>query len=854
MLGGRLWLWHPNLLRAFSLAAFVLSAPQLQAQTDIENCRKLLKSGEYEKAVDAAQEEMRKRFADEEWSVLCLQAMMSLGRYAEAKAVLEEGLIQHSRGLRVRLIGHEVYLRNGEPQQARQMLEEIEYLFARSQRRYLDPEDMVALGRVALKLGSDPRLILEGFYDRAKQADPLCRSAYLATGELALNKHDDQVAATAFSQGIEKFPEDADMHFGLAEALSSSDSEKAHAALAKTLELNSRHVPAILFSADFLISSEQYDKAEEALAKALAINPRHHEAWAYRAVLAHLRGDYPHERACRAAALQSWPEDPSVDHLLGKKLSQKYRFEEGARFQWTALTFDPGYLPAKIQLSQDLLRLGREEEGWRLASESHEKDEYDVVTFNLMQLRDRIEAFRTLTDDDIILRMDPREAEIYGSQVMRLLLEAKEMLGKKYGFELKQPVTVEIFPQQSDFAVRTFGMPGGAGYLGVCFGHVITANSPASQRANPTNWKSVLWHEYCHVVTLQLTANKMPRWLSEGISVYEERQANPAWGQRMNPTYRKMILEGELTPVGRLSGAFLNPKSGQHLQFAYYESSLVVEYLIEKFGFENLKAILHDLGAGMPINAALERHTGLPISVLEEQFEKYAKARAESLAPDLDWTTDGLPTPPEATEEDLRKWLAEHPKSYGGLMALAKFLLASEQWEAAKEPLQKLLELYPNRAGSDSPLWLLATVYRKLGDTEAELSVLRRLAEIDDSAVNAYVRLLELDWDTKNWQQLRQNAERLLSVDPLRRDVQWYYGRAAEELEDPESAIAGYASLVALEPADPAEVHFRLARLLQHRDKDLAKRHVLLALEAAPRFRDAQALLLSLVDPTPDSN
>ena len=108
---------------------------------------------------------------------------------------------------------------------------------------------------------------------------------------------------------------------------------------------------------------------------------------------------------------------------------------------------------------------------------------------------------------------------------------------------------MEIFAKQKDFGVRTFGMPGNPGFLGVCFGCVITANSPASQMPSPANWESVLWHEFCHTVTLTLTKNKMPRWLSEGISVYEERQANPAWGQRMNPSYRSMILDKDLTPI-----------------------------------------------------------------------------------------------------------------------------------------------------------------------------------------------------------------------------------------------------------------------------------------------------------------
>ena len=77
--------------------------------------------------------------------------------------------------------------------------------------------------------------------------------------------------------------------------------------------------------------------------------------------------------------------------------------------------------------------------------------------------------------------MDPREADIYGADVLALLERAHATLTKKYGLTLDEQTIVEIFPDQKDFAIRTFGLPGGAGYLGVCFGRVITANSPAAR-------------------------------------------------------------------------------------------------------------------------------------------------------------------------------------------------------------------------------------------------------------------------------------------------------------------------------------------------------------------------------------
>jgi hypothetical protein len=52
--------------------------------------------------------------------------------------------------------------------------------------------------------------------------------------------------------------------------------------------------------------------------------------------------------------------------------------------------------------------------------------------------------------------------------------------------------------------------------------------------------------------------------------------------------------------------------------------------------------------------------------------------------------------------------------------------------------------------------------------------------------------------------------------------------------------------MLLLDPPDPAEVHFRLARLLRKAGDPAAKRHVLQALEEAPRFRDAHRLLLEI--------
>src|SRR5205814_4549532 len=187
-----------------------------------------------------------------------------------------------------------------------------------------------------------------------------------------------------------KFPEDPDVHFGLARAYAPSARPLMLKSLEATLSHNPRHVPGLLLLADHAIDAEEYDAAAELLDKAFAVNPWGPEAWAYRAVLGHLRSDTNQEGEAREKALKFWATNPNVDHLIGKKLSQKYCFAEGAAYQRRALKFDAGFLPAKIQLAQDLLRLGEEEEGWQLADEVHQRDGYDVTAYNLATLRETL--------------------------------------------------------------------------------------------------------------------------------------------------------------------------------------------------------------------------------------------------------------------------------------------------------------------------------------------------------------------------------------------------------------------------------------------------------------------------------
>lgn len=790
-----------------------------------------------------------------DWRVINFLSLAAMGEIEAAVKEMERLPISYPTEIPALMRAHDLYLDLGRKDDAGKMLKLVNEAALKLKREERGGPIQVALGRAALALGADPQTVMKQYFDPVKsqksktkdEIPPGLVDAHLAAGRLALDKSDFQRAAQEYNAALKFEPNNPDIRHGLALAYSPSSQKTSGEHLERALDVNPMHFPSLLLQAENLINSEDYAAAEERADRVISVNPKHPGAWAVKAAIDDLaRADAGAFEASRKNALEIWPENPEVDHLIGRILSRNYRFAEGAARQQAAMAFDPAYLPAKLQLAHDNLRLGDEDTAFRLAAEVSEADPYDVLSYNLTVLRDEIAKFVTLQSPDFTIRMPANEAEIYGDRAMALLTEAKQVLCAKYGLELDHPVLVEFFPEQQDFAIRTFGNLGGAGILGACFGTVVTMNSPGSMAHNKNNWEATLWHEFCHVVTLTVTHNKMPRWLSEGISVYEEIERNPVWGQRMTPQYRRMILEeGALTPISELSSAFLSPESGEHLMFAYYQANLVVKHLIDEYGIDKFRSILKDLGDGVLINDAIARNTA-ELAFLEEEFRQHTTRMAEELAPGVDWTKPAAEEVDPLDPKAVAAYLEKNPKNHWARTAHTHSLLAREEWQAAAESAEALIALYPDDTHGASGYVLQARAWKALGDTEKEAAVLRRLAERSAEAFSAYTRLLDLDFKNGQWESLLENADRAHAINPFLKEAHFCRGCALEAQDQRKEAVSSFEKLLTLKPVNPSEVRFRLARLLKPEDAAKSKRYLLDSLAEAPRYREAHALLLDL--------
>ena len=210
-------------------------------------------------------------------------------------------------------------------------------------------------------------------------------------------------------------------------------------------------------------------------------------------------------------------------------------------------------------------------------------------------MMDTLDKFVTVKDGDVVMRMDKDEAPVpAGLRAAARAPGARRRCRSATGSRPKGPILIEIFPKHDDFAVRNVGLPGMIGALGACFGRVVTMDSPKARPPGEFQWEATLWHELAHVITLQMSNQRVPRWLTEGISVYEEKLARPEWGRGMDIDVRRHAergrgdqAQGSERRVSRIRAM---------ISLAYFQASLLVEHLVQDLRRRGLHKLLRAYG------------------------------------------------------------------------------------------------------------------------------------------------------------------------------------------------------------------------------------------------------------------
>ena len=535
-----------------------------------------------------------------------------------------------------------------------------------------------------------------------------------------------------------------------------------------------------------------------------------------------------------------------VYRVAGDLAARNYRFDEAVALAQEAVALDQTNARAQADLGMYLMRTGDEAGARRSLDRAFRADPFDLVTYNLLQLLDTLDTFVVVREGDIILKLHPDEAAVMRDYAMPLAQDALKTLSRKYRFTPKGPILVEMFPSHDDFAVRTLGLPGMIGALGACFGRVVTLDSPRARPPGTFSWQATLWHEMAHVITLQMSQQRVPRWLTEGISVYEESKERPEWGRDMEVPFAMALERGKALKLADLNSGFTRPDT---IALAYFQASLLVDHIVSTYGEPKLQALVSSYGQGLEGNAAIEKTIGVSLDQLQASFDKALDARFGALRTALRGA-GGKPAGGDINT--LRAAAVAAPGSYVAQLALGQALAAAGD-RAAFEPLEKAAALVPVAIGEDSPHAIMARLAEKLGDTERAMKEYEALLAQDHTAVDPARRLASLS-EQRGGAPLLAAYSRVVDLDPFDAPAHTGLGRFALQNNDAPTAVREFKAALAIGPADRAAAHCDLgeAYLLANQPAD-AKKEALAALEIAPTFERAQELLLRAIKTAPEA-
>jgi hypothetical protein len=208
-----------------------------------------------------------------------------------------------------------------------------------------------------------------------------------------------------------------------------------------------------------------------------------------------------------------------------------------------------------------------------------------------------------------------------------------------------------------------------------------------------------------------MTNNLIPRWFSEGLSVYEERHARPGWGDDWNLRNIKAYGDGRWLKISELDGGFLRPKSADQVPLSYFQASQVCEFIADKYGFDAILEMLRRYRERERTPDILEKVLKLSQPDFDRAFDEYIKAKVGSYITAIPAAASETERPEKMSKEEVLGRLAAHPQDF------ALHLRSASLLEAAGDDLK--LSSTTSARSSSSPItqatvtamrrWLLST-------------------------------------------------------------------------------------------------------------------------------------------------
>ncbi|MBL6705401.1 MAG: tetratricopeptide repeat protein [Planctomycetaceae bacterium] len=551
----------------------------------------------------------------------------------------------------------------------------------------------------------------------ALKDDPLSWQTHLASGSLLLEKYNRAQALPDLKKALEINPRAAAVIVALGEAaLQKHDVAVALTYAEQALRIQDNYVPTLRLMADIALNKQSPDAALLALEEARKINPFDSETLGRLAATFYLLDVQPGEEADQRllellANLDVIDEvdlkEPSrLEKLLidvatrnskpgvflnafASTLESRRKYAMAEKLYEHAIRVMPQLSQPKTSLGMLYMQTGRSDQAKQLLDEAFQADPYHVRVSNMRKVLGVLSGYETITTDHFVIRVDSQADKILGEYMAEYLEEVYPELVELYGYEPPQRSVFEIYNNAKGlsahqwFSARMVGLPW-IQTIGASTGMMVALASPTAS-PQPYNWARVVKHEFVHVLTLQQTHFNIPHWFTEALAVTSEDIQRPAEWNRM---LLERVPSGELWSLDELTGIFVRPETPADWQFAYCQSRLYAQYMIETFGKESISRMLDLYRNNVRTNDAIPLVFGMSAEKFDEGYRDFLKRIVEN---ELGGSVSQSPK----SIADLEKEFNAEPDSPATMAAFAHALFKANRRRQARELAEQAFEKNP---------------------------------------------------------------------------------------------------------------------------------------------------------------
>jgi len=646
--------------------------------------------------------------------------------------------------------------------------------------------ELLAVAQAALSRGStggfqDGNSVLQDAEEAApaKEGSWIGDRVLLVRGAVFLRKYAQSEAAETFELILERDPWHPDALVGMARVhvagLRFADASRY---AEEALQVAPGHPDAHAVLAEIAIIEGRHEEASERITKhVLSSNPSHRAGHAVLASLAIYRNDRKAYERSRDAVLGVHPTDGDFFTHIADVLGFLHLYPESDEVLREAVALAPEdpYVLSALGLNQ--LRIGKEKAARASLAAAWKGDRFNERTRNVLDLyEDTIDKrYGERTLGDLTVRLPDEDRDFVEGALVGSISRTRAELDAAYHIKPKN-LRVEFYADPQAFSVRTVGVPS-LGALAVCFGPVITFVGPYT---GAYNMDMVVRHELAHTYAIQLSAGRVPRWFTEGLSEWESELEDPAYARESAELLSQARAAGKLRRLSELELAFIRAESGLMMEVAYATAAYAMRYIGSTYGRDKVVAMLQGYAKGRSTDALFTEHLGKNVATVEKEFEQWFFAELDRKVSGWDPSAEGEPDArhetleramrmaesgdiPGATHE-LEALVQKDGDGYTVRMMLARLLVDASKGGAAVRHLEKARKFHTEAI---EPLVMLANLARDQGNVDEEKRRLSEALEIDGDSLEPAARLLMLGHVTGDKKAVALARRRVTAIAPL---------------------------------------------------------------------------------------